>query len=74
MYDSSKAAGFYSEAEGEEELDGYSEFLTCMTKAQAMEVSEEAEVTAEDVLAAEHECTTSSYRNTAMASFFFYDR
>jgi len=33
MYDSSKAAGFYSEEEGEEALDGYNDFLTCMEKA-----------------------------------------
>ena len=74
MYDSSKAAGFYSDEEGEEDLDGYTEFLTCMTDAQAMEVDEEAGVTEDDILAAEHECTTKSYRNTAIASFFFYDR
>jgi hypothetical protein len=74
MYDSSKAAGFYSDEEGEEDLDGYTEFLTCMTDAQAMEVDEEAGVTEDDILNAEHECTTTSYRNTAIASFFFYDR
>lgn len=77
MYDSSKAAGFYSQEEGEEDLDGYNDFLTCMTAAQGLVVDEEAGVTEEDILAAEpaeHECTTKSYRNTAMASFFFYDR
>lgn len=33
MYDSNKAAGFYSEEEGDEELDGYTDFLTCMEDA-----------------------------------------
>lgn len=74
MYDSSKAAGFYSAEEGEEDLDGYSDFLTCMTDAQAMEVDDEAGVTEDDILIAEHACTLKSYRDTAMASFFFYDR
>jgi len=41
MYDSSKAAGFYSDEEGEEDLDGYTDFLNCMTEAQAMEVGDE---------------------------------
>jgi hypothetical protein len=42
MYDSSKAAGFYSVEEGEEDLDGYTDFLNCMTAAQAIVVDEEA--------------------------------
>jgi len=33
MYDTSKAAGFYSAEEGDEDLDGYSDFLDCMTDA-----------------------------------------
>jgi hypothetical protein len=74
MYDSSKAAGFYSQEEGEEDLDGYNDFLTCMTAAQGLVVDEEAGVTEASILEAEHECTAKSYRNTAMASFFFYDR
>ena len=71
MYDSSKAAGFYSEEEGDEALDGYSEFLECMEAAQALEEDEES--TDEDVDAAEAECYGTSYRDTAMASFFFFD-
>ena len=72
MYDSSKAAGFYSDEEGDEELDGYTEFLTCMTDAQAL--ADDETMTDEDVDAAEHACTAASYRSTAMASFFFFDK
>jgi hypothetical protein len=72
MYDSSKAAGFYSEEEGEEELTGYDDFLACMEEAQAL--LEDEEVTDDEVTEAETACYGTSYRNTAMASFFFYDK
>jgi len=73
MYDSSKATGFGEpdEETGEGSEDGYSVFLTCMEDAQALEDDETAEENA--VEDAEHECTSASYRNTAMASFFFFD-
>lgn len=64
MYDTSKAAGFYSDDEDDEELDGYTDFLTCMEAAQDDE---------SDIEAAEKICIDKSYRNTAMASFFFND-
>jgi len=73
MYDSSKAAGFYSQKEGEEDLDGYNDFLNCMTAAQGLVEDLEA-VPPVTILDAEQNCTDKSYRNTAMASFFFYDR
>jgi len=64
MYDTSKAAGFYSDKEGDETLDGYTDFLTCMEVAQDDE---------SDIEAAEQICLDKSYRNTAIVSFFFND-
>lgn len=69
MYDTSKAAGFYSDAEGDEELDGYTDFLNCMEEANTL--AEDEETPEGDAEAAEAACYDSSYRSTAMASFFF---
>jgi len=73
MYDSSKATGFGEidpdTLEGPD--DGYTAFLDCMEDAQLLAADETLEETA--VADAEHECTKASYRNTAMASFFFFD-
>jgi hypothetical protein len=69
MYDSSKAAGFFDEED--EANDGYTAFLTCMGDAQAL--ADDEEVTDDEVIDAEDACYGASYRDTAMASFFFYD-
>jgi len=72
MYDSSKAAGFNAVDEDDEGTDGYSAFLSCMEEAQAL--ADDETMTEEDVTAAETDCYALSYRNTAIASFFFFDK
>lgn len=75
MYDSSKAAGFNAVEGDDEGVSGYAAFLDCMEAAQALldDTLTEDENTAA-VSAAETACYDTSYRGTAMASFFFFDK